>query len=1013
MRRYSLVIAVCSLFLNLADAQKTYPSDRILAVPDDTRTVTLTGNHHPLARPEYEAGTASADHRMEKMILVLKSSGEQRQALEQLIAAQQDPTSAQYQQWLTPQAFASQFGISQNDIDQVAAWLGLHGLQVDEIPAGSRTIVFSGTAAMVQSAFHTAIHRYRVNGELHYANATDPEIPEALAEVVGGTVTMHDFRRKSMRTAAKPMPDFSSGGSFYLAPADFATIYNLNPLYTAGTDGTGQSIAIVGRTNITMSDVQTFRSYFGLPVNNPQIIINGINPGITPDVTEALLDVEWSGAVAKGATIKFVVSGSTSSSDGVDLSAQYIVSNNLAPVMSTSYGSCESAMGPAELTFYSNLWQQAAAEGISTMISAGDSGAAGCDTPTETTAAYGRAVNGLCSSIYSVCVGGTEFNDGANSSTYWLSASNATTKGSAISYIPEMAWNQSGTVSGGEQLWGTGGGASMYFAKPTWQSGPGVPADGKRDVPDVALASSTHDGFLLVQSGAMYIVGGTSAASPSFAGIMALVNQKTRSAQGNPNPTLYALAALQAHGSTGHAYFHDVTNGSNNVPGMTGYSAGQGYDLATGLGTVDANNLVTYWSDAVITVPPSMNASMPAGSLTIAKGASGTSTVNITVAGGFSSAVALSVSGVPAGVTATLASSSLSAPGSGSRLLTIAVGASAVAGAATITVTATGGSSTSLLTSTAAVHLTIVPAFTLTTNFASVTVQRGTKMPLTLTSAAARGFAGAVALTASGMPTGVTVGFTPSTISSPGSGTSTLAISASSSTAAGVYSIKLTGTSGSLNSTATVAVTVVLPTSFTLTAAPASVTVAPGASTSTHIGMTPGSGFSSAVTLSSGSLPAGITVQLSSGSIGRGGQVTLTAKVAGTVAAGAYHITVTGTGGSVSPSPTVVLTVMVSGFTVAAGSATVSVARNGSVLAPVTTATTGGFLGDLTLTVTGLPPGVTALFTPPTIGNPSAGSSSMRLTAAATAQVGTKAITIVATSNAGAMETTTVSLTVH
>jgi hypothetical protein len=923
-----------------------------------------------------------------------------------LIAAQQDPASAQYQKWLTPEEFADRFGVSRNDVDQVTAWLGSHGFSIEEVPAGRRTILFSGTAAMVEAAFHTQIRQYRVNGELHYANASDPAIPEVLEGIVKGTVTLHDFRRQSMRTEKLAVPDFMAGGANYLAPADFATIYNLDALYAGGYDGTGKSIAIVGRTNINMSDVQTFRNYFGLPVNNPQIIVNGTNPGINADVDEALLDVEWSGAVAKGAAIKFVVSASTSSTDGVDLSAQYIVSNNTAPVMSTSYSSCEVLMGTAEMAFYKNLWQQAAAEGISTLIAAGDSGAAACDTPSETTATEGRAVNGLCSSIYSVCVGGTQFADAANSSIYWMSSSNTTTKGSAISYIPETAWNESGSVSGGSDLWATGGGASAIYAKPSWQSGPGVPADGKRDVPDISLAASTHDGFLIVENGSLYLIGGTSASSPAFAGIMAIVNQKAGTAQGNPNPTLYALAALQARGTTSHAYFHDVTSGSNSVPGVPGFSAGTGYDQATGVGTANAGNLVTYWGDAAITAAPSVNAQMTVPSLTVRQGSSGTSTANITVAGGFSNAVTLTVSGAPAGVTATMAPASLAAPGSGSSVLTVGVAASAAPGTATITVTAAGGG----LTSAGTVNLTIVPAFTLTASSAAITVQQGSSTPVTLTSAVATGFSGAVVLTAAGTPAGVTVGFAPSTIPALGSGASTVSIAAGNSAAPGVYSIKVTGTSGGVTGAATISVAVVSPTAFALAASPASMTLAPGMSGTGTIKMTPGSGFTSAVALSA-SAPAGIVVQLSATSLTRaGGNITLTAKAATTVAAGNYPVTVTGTGGGVSPSPTVVVTVAVSGFAVTAPP-TASLVRNGSVLISITTSATGGFNADLGFTVTGLPAGVSAIFTPQRISTPVGGSSSLRLTAPALAQVGTRPITIVATSNAGAVRTAAVTLT--
>ncbi len=347
-------------------------------------------------------------------------------------------------------------------------------------------------------------------------------------------------------------------------------------------------------------------------------------------------------------------------------------------------------------------------------------------------------------------------------------------------------------------------------------------------------------------------------------------------------------------------------------------------------------------------------------------------------------------------------------PGSGSSVFTITVGAAAVPGTAQIMVTATGGG----LTSASTVNLTIVPAFVITTNFAAISVQQGSSTPVTLTSAIATAFSGTVVFTTSALPTGVTVRFTPSTISAPGSGVSTLAIAAGTSAVPGLYSITVTGTSGSLTSAAVVSVTVGSPSSFTLMATPASVTLAPGTYGTSMIKMTPGSGFSSAVTLSA-SAPAGITAQFSVAGVPRGGgSVMITAKVGATVAAGMYHITVTGTGGGVSPSPTAVVTVSVSGFAITAPP-TASLARNGSVLIPVTASSTGGFTGDLSLTVTGLPAGVSAIFTPQRLSNPAGGSSSMRLTVPALVQLGTKVITIVATSDAGAVQTTTVALTVH
>jgi pseudomonalisin len=461
-----------------------HPRDRISGFIDDQDRVTLAGNRHPLAQPENEVGVVAPDYPMERMILTFESDARQQRALDQLVEAQHDPQSPYYHQWLTPQRFGERFGISENDLGQVTNWLELHGMTVEEITAGRRSLVFSGTAGQVESAFHTQIHAYQANGELHHANASDPQIPQALAEVVGGPVSLHDFRAEPLhRKVRKVLPEFSYYGSSYLAPADFATIYDVGPLYQESLTGSGQSVAIVGRTNIRIGDVRLFRNSFGIPANDPQIIINGSDPGVVSvgEESEADLDVEWSGAVARNASIKFVVSASTNSSDGVDLSAQYIVNHNLAPVMSTSFGLCEARLGSAGNAFLNGLWQQAAAQGITAFISSGDSGAAGCDSPSAASGSAGRGVNGLCSSPYDVCVGGTEFNDTANPSRYWSANDDPKTQASALSYIPENAWNESGSLGSG--LWASGGGTSTVYAKPSWQNGPGVPTDGKRDVP--------------------------------------------------------------------------------------------------------------------------------------------------------------------------------------------------------------------------------------------------------------------------------------------------------------------------------------------------------------------------------------------------------------------------------------------------------------------------------------------------------------------------------------------------
>jgi subtilase family serine protease len=664
------------------------PQDRITTFVDDEQRIVLSGNRHPSAIAQFDAGAVSPTYRMDRMVLTLLPDAAQQDALEQLLDAQHNPDSPYFHQWLTPEQYGERFGVSESDAAQVTAWLQAHGMEVAEVTAGRGSVVFSGSAAQVESAFHTQIHTYKIGNEVHHANASDPEIPAAFAGVVGGVVSLHDFRSAPMNNGARiPVPEFTSGGSYYLAPADFATIYDLTPLYQQSINGSGQSVAIVARSNINLADVRQFRTSFGLPANDPQIIVNGADPGIfsSGEETEADLDVEWSGAVARNAAIKFVVSKSTSSSDGVYLSAQYIVSHNLAPVMSMSFSLCEAALGASGNSFINSLWQQAAAQGITVFVSSGDSGAAGCDSASASRATQGRAVNGLCSTPYSVCVGGTEFNDTSHPSLYWSRTNASGTQSSAVSYIPEVAWNESS--AGG--LWATGGGMSIIYAKPSWQTGSGVPADGKRDVPDVSLTSAGHDGYLIYQSGGLYVVGGTSASAPSFAGAMALVVQNSGARQGNANTAFYSLATRQRAG--GASVFHDITSGNNSIPGQTGFAATTGYDQATGLGSIDGLVLVSHWSDATAT--PAFHAAASASSLTVKDGSNSSITLTVTVSGGFNAPVAFSVAGLPSAISATFTHPSLAAPGSGTSVLKLSAASGAKAGTYSATVSATSGTS--------------------------------------------------------------------------------------------------------------------------------------------------------------------------------------------------------------------------------------------------------------------------------------------------------------------------------
>nr|WP_320133105.1 protease pro-enzyme activation domain-containing protein [uncultured Holophaga sp.] len=576
---------------------------------------------------------------LDGMTLCLKRSEASQAALETFLTELQDPKSANYHQWLSPEAFGQRFGASQEDLDAVTAWLVSQGFSVDSISPGRMSISFSGTKATIEKAFQTRLMYYEVDGTLRHANASSVSIPSALADKVAGPLPLTDIphlKAHKPRLVKQVDPAYTtSGGSHYLGPGDFAVIYDTASLLSAGTTGSGVSIAIAGRSNITASDVSTFRTYFGLPTKQPTVTLVNTDPGIADDADEALLDVTWAGAVATQANIKLVIASSTSSMDGVDLACQYIVQHNSAPILSLSYGSCESDMtgstssGSTYNTWYQNLWSQAAAEGITVCVSTGDSGAAGCDSGSDSTGS-GAAINGLASTPYNVAVGGTQFSEGTGS--YW-DTSNSSTYTSALSYIPEVPWNESayatGTTSDG--LWATGGGSSIIWSKPSWQVVTGDLSSGMRDIPDVSLSAAGHDGYLVYDSnygsGTWYVFSGTSASAPSFAGIMALIVQ-TYGNQGNANEVLYPLGRTQ-YNSGSLSVFHDVTTGDNTVTGVTGFSACTGYDRATGLGSVDAAALVSKWESASSTTPPSIT-SQPA-SVTASSGS--TATFSVTASG--------------------------------------------------------------------------------------------------------------------------------------------------------------------------------------------------------------------------------------------------------------------------------------------------------------------------------------------------------------------------------------------
>ena len=737
--------------------------DRLHGPIERNRSVSVQGSIDPRVKLARDGGVLEPGRRINGLKLVLVQSGLQRAALEHLLEEQRDPSSPDYQNWLTPQQYGQLFGLSENDLSAVSSWLQSEGFDIEHLAQARNYITFNGTSGQIARTFHTELHRVEADGETHFASLTEPWIPVSLAGIVGGIRGLDDFRPKPARWTITPRPALdATNGNHYLSPDDLAVIYDIQALYNAGFDGTGQKLVIAGQSDVSLADVRAFRAEFNLPAKDPQLVLFGSDPGTNSvDQVEADLDLEWSGAVARNATIIYVYSRNAFDS------IQYAIDQNLAPVISSSYVACESGSSAA----FRTLAQQANAQGITWMNSSGDSGAAGCDTGASI-ATHGPTVTFPADIPEVTAIGGTEFNEAGGS--YWSPKNNVNGE-SALSYIPEKAWND---TTAGSRLEAGGGGPSLFYAKPWWQTGPGVPNDQARDVPDLSLAASAdHDGFAIYSAGAMMGAGGTSASTPAFAGIVSILTQylaakgkMSKPALGNINPVLYNLAQK----TTG--LFHDITAGDNIVPclagtegcanGSFGYTAGPGYDLATGLGSVDAFNLVTNWTS----LPPVVGTVMALA--VTPNSAAAEATIELTA-----TLTALSGNSVPTGTVkfargnTTLGSANLVGSGQVRTATLVVNAASFVPGVNCVTATYVGTAVLSSATATVTVSVSAPPTATATVVTASLPeIAQDASTVLTATIKQASG---------SDVPTG-TVAFTAGNRSL---GTVTLVASASGATA--------------------------------------------------------------------------------------------------------------------------------------------------------------------------------------------------------------------------------------
>lgn len=601
-----------------------------------------------------DTGRADPDLLLERLVLVFPMKD--TEGLEALLRDLHDPASPRFRQWLAPQEFGARFGAPAADIEAVAGWLREEGFAVEGASAGRTALLFSGRAGDVERAFATELHQYAGDGEPRLANARPLTLPATLGRTsVAGLLPVSGFGRRSPLARPAP-PGFIDGyGRLGLSPADFATLYGLDSVY-ATVRGAGQRIAIVARTNFRMDDTRAFRAFFGLPPRDPILVLNGPDPGLLvydPALLETNLDIQWAGGVAPDADVVVVVSKSTATTDGIDLSSLYAVDRNVAGIVSVSYGACEQSLSAAENTFYGNVWLQAAAQGIAVLVSSGDSGAAGCQSSAASRGTF-PAVNGLGSSPYATSVGGTQLDDGGNPLRYWGTTNDPTTRKSVLLPIPEVSWNESGSMAGGQGVLASGGGASALYARPSWQSVPGVPAGTRRLVPDVAVSAGSRAPYYLVHLGSLTAVYGTSAGAPAFAGVAGLLEESAGGRLGSLNPILYELGRRQyAEGTI--SVFRDVTSGSNTVPGVEGFDAGPGYDAVTGLGSPDGAALVAALPAVLAPGDPpdfQLRASPQAAFLT--PGRSATIRFSLTLSGASGRAAVLRVDSPPAGISASL-----------------------------------------------------------------------------------------------------------------------------------------------------------------------------------------------------------------------------------------------------------------------------------------------------------------------------------------------------------------------
>ena len=772
-------LTALSLVAIAAPAQT--PAPRITAEIDGSEGVAIQGTRSPMARVESDAGRVPSGTKLQGISIVFSRSEAQEADLQALIAAQQNRASPLYHKWLSPDEFAARFGVADCDIAKVESWLDQQGFSVDGVSRSKNRITFSGTVDQVEAAFSTELHNYKVNGETHFAPSGDISVPAALSSVVKTVANLSSFRPKPHVRLRAPQPAtkprFTSGqtGAHFLTPKDVATIYNISSAYNAGYTGADQSIAIVGQSAVVVSDIEKFQSAAGLSTKDPTLVLvpnTGSATISSGDEAESDLDLEYSGAIATGATIYFVYVGNNSNYTVWD-SINYAVDNKVAPIISVTYGACETAYSSSDYSTLNDILAQAATQGQSVIAAAGDNGSADCygETGLSTAQQEALAVDFPASSQYVTGMGGTEFPSAdvsSSNTTYWESASGSDVISSALSYIPEQVWNDDSSTRG---LSSGGGGVSSLTARPRWQTGvTGIPSGSYRLVPDISLDSSPDNaaylycssdpstgitgscsnGFRDSSDQYLTVAGGTSFASPIFAGMLAIINQKLNSSgQGVINSTLYTMAA---DSTTYASAFHDITSGSNECTAGSSYcssasaseySATTGYDEASGLGSVDFYNLLEAWGTSSSSTIPSKT-TLSAATTSPVSGAD--DTITITVASDSSSSTTTPTGTLAIVVDGTTVTSSLAlSNGSATYIFS-----STSTGSHVITATYSGDSTYASSSGTLTLTVTGNKAFTLVAT--NLTVSAGSSGTSTITITPNNGYTGTIGWTISSSP---------------------------------------------------------------------------------------------------------------------------------------------------------------------------------------------------------------------------------------------------------------------